>query len=453
MPQPAPRPIRRRHLWAAGLWLATGSGLSAQPATLPPPKPAPIVSGPVTEFATASPICNRYTLGEALSIAHGNHPQLAALRASMNAALLKQEGLGQVKRTTSIVSGLVIPDYDIRMEQSELGLLATRAELAQAEHEVTYGVVRCYYAVVYARAQAKVARELVEQLEVSLETIKKMVASKGGTAGGPKGPRPVTQNTVDQLAVGLGEARLRLIQAEEGATRARAALRQAMGLDPLCVADIVDDQLPEIPYVIPRDTVIAHAVTRRGEVQLAEIGADVTRLEVYAQWTRKLSLMTSTFANASDIHARPLPAGHHDPDYRPAALGPEMPDRLLGKAETRAAAAGQYAIRSAEVVRHTKSLVALEAEVAWARWAEATRQVAEARKAAASGRALINRQREAAGGAAQEDIAILNEASAARAFASLNEALYDQVIAIANLERVTAGGVRINFPTRTCPGR
>jgi len=449
MPHPAPRPIRRRHLWAAGLWLAAGSGLSAQPPTLPPPKPAPVVAGPATEFATATPVCHRYTLGEALSMAHANHPQLSALRASMNAALLKQEGLGQVKRTTSILSGLVIPDYEIRMEQSELGLMATRAELAQAEHEVTYGVVRCYYAIVYARAQAKVARDLVEQLEVNLETVKKIVAGKGGTVG----KRALTQNSVDQLTVGLGEARLRLIQAEEGATKARAALRQAMGLDPLCYADIVDDQLPEIPYAIPRDTVIAHAVTRRGEVQLAEIGADVTRLEVYAQWTRKLMLMTSTFANASDIHARPLPAGHHDPDYKPAALGPEMPDRLLGKAETRAAAAGQYALRSAEVARHTKSLVALEAEVAWARWTEATRKVAEARKAAASGRALINRQREAAGGAAQEDIAILNEASAARAFASLNEALYDQVIAIANLERVTAGGVRIDFPSRSCPGR
>ena len=188
MPKPRPRPSRRRHLWAAGLWLAAGSGVSAQPPTLPPPKPAPVVAGPVTEFATARPLCHRYTVGEALSIAHANHPQLAALRASMNAALLKQEGLGQVKRTTSIVSGLVIPDYEVRMQQSELGLLATRAELGQAEHEVTYAVVRCYYAIVYARAQEKVAQDLVEQLEVNLELVKRIVREgKGGTPGGAPG--------------------------------------------------------------------------------------------------------------------------------------------------------------------------------------------------------------------------------------------------------------------------
>jgi NACalpha-BTF3-like transcription factor len=130
-----------------------------------------------------------------------------------------------------------------------------------------------------------------------------------------------------------------------------------------------------------------------------------------------------------------------------------MPDRLVGKAGTRAATAGQYAARSAEVVRHTKSLVALEADVAWGRWAEASRKVSEARKAAVAGRALISRQREAAGGAPQEDIAILNEASAASAFAALNEALYDQVIAVANLERVTAGGIHVGFGDRICPGR
>ncbi|MBO0698124.1 MAG: TolC family protein, partial [Zavarzinella sp.] len=406
---------------------------------------------------TASPCPTRYTLKEALSVAHANHPQLSALKASMNAALLKQEGLGQVKRTTSIVSGLVIPDYEVRMQQSDLGLIAARAELAQAEHEVTYGVLRCYFSVVYARAQVKVARDLVEQLEVNLEKVRRIVGGKGGSAGGPafgaKSIRALTKTTENTLEVGLGEAQKQLIQAETGVDRARAALREAMGLDPLCRPDVVDDQLPEIAASIPRETVIAHAVTRRGEVQLAEIGADVTRLEVYAQWARKFALMTYTFANASDIHARPLPAGHHEPDYKPAAIGPEMPGRLVGKAETRAAQAGQYAVRSEEVARHAKSLVALEAEVAWTRWTEATRKVASARVAARAGREMIERNREAAGGAPAEEAAILGEVSAARAFASLNEALYEQVIALANLERVTAGGIHLGLGDRICPGR
>ena len=47
----------------------------------------------------------------------------------------------------------------------------------------------------------------------------------------------------------------------------------------------------------------------------------------------------------------------------------------------------------------------------------------------------------------KEDL-LLNEVSAVQSIASFNEALYDQIMAIANLERVTAGGVKINFAGR-----
>ena len=47
----------------------------------------------------------------------------------------------------------------------------------------------------------------------------------------------------------------------------------------------------------------------------------------------------------------------------------------------------------------------------------------------------------------REDV-LQNEVSASLALASLNEALYDQLVALADLERTTAGGVRVNFPGR-----
>jgi outer membrane protein TolC len=444
MPFSAPR---RRTFAAVGLWLAVATGLPAQPGDLPPPQPVPFASDPVEVLpapAAVGPV-TRYTLAEALRVAHASHPYLAASRASLNAAFLKQRGLGEVKRTTSIASGLFIPDYEVRMQQSDLGLKAAMIELAQWEHEVTYAVVRSYYTIVYARMQQKVARDLVEQLEVNMEQVKRILEGKGGARQGG-----VTANSKNQLQVVLSEARQRLIQAEVGADRARAALREAMGLDPMCQVDVVDDVVPDIKVpMIPLDTIKAHAVTRRGEVLLTEIGADVTRLEVCAQWARKMTLMAYTYANATDIHARPIPAGERDPDYKPGAIGPEMPDRLIGKASTRAATADQYAQRMAESARQARSLVALEAHVAWTRWLEASRKVKEARVAAQAGRELVERLREAAGGVLSKEDIILSEVSSTRAFAALNEALYEQISALANLERITAGGIRVDHPGRS----
>jgi hypothetical protein len=73
------------------------------------------------------------------------------------------------------------------------------------------------------------------------------------------------------------------------------------------------------------------------------------------------------------------------------------------------------------------------------------------RRAAASVRALTAREREAAGVAKdrqQREEALQNELSASLALKTLNDALYDQIVALANLERTTAGGVKVNFPGR-----
>jgi hypothetical protein len=340
-----------------------------------------------------------------------------------------------------------MPDYEVRMQQADLGLKAATIELAQWEHEVTYAVVRCYYTVVYSRMQQRVSRDLVRRLQADLEQVRQILAGKGGAVKGG-----VTKNDEDSLKVFIGEAQARLIQAEEGELRGRELLREAMGLDPMCRVDVVDEVLPEIkPPPILLDTVKAHAITRRGEVQLTQIGVDVTRLEACAQWARKFNLMSYTYANATDIHARPIPAGERYPDYKPAALGPDMPDRLIGKADTRAALAQQYAAKNAEVARHTQSLIAVEAGNAWGRWVEATRKVAVLREAADSGRAMVARRRAAAGGAMTKEEIITSEVFSTRAFASLNDAMYEQIVALADLERITAGGVRPDFPGRDGP--
>ena len=430
------RPTARRLLCAGGLWLAVAGIADAQPPTLPPPKPAPIPAPAPVVLPT--PLMTRYTLGEALSIAHAQHPQLAALRASMNATLLKGRGLGEARR----MAGIITPDLEFRQQQADLGFRASVAEYAQAEHEVTYAVVRCYFTVVYAREQIRVTRDLVEHLETNLEQVKKIVEGKSG------GVRGITKNTEDRLRVVVGEARLRLNQAEVGIDRARGVLREAMGMEPGCRVDAVDEHLPDVTAVLDRDIIVDHAVTRRGEVALAMIGADVTRLEACAQWAKKFTLRADTYARGADIHARPIPAAEREPNYKPGAVGPDMPTQLVGHRDTRKATADVYASRADAAAAQAKSLVGLEAEQAYWSYVQAARNVKDTRAAAKAARELSARQREAAGAIENRDDVLLNEVSAGRALASFNEALYDQITALANIERTTAGGVRVNFPGR-----
>jgi outer membrane protein TolC len=411
----------------------TSDVFAQQPPTLPNPKTAPIPAP--TPFA--SEVITRYTLAEALAIGHARHPQLAALNASKNAALMKQRGLDEVKRMAEIIT----PDLKYRQQQSDLGLKAAIAEYEQAKHEVTFAVVSCYYSVVYAREQSRVTKNFVDDLDENLARLKKIVEGKGGT-------KEISQNTVDKLVVAIGEARKKMILAETGTDRARAALREAMGLEPGARVDAADEVLPEIRAEIDRDTVIAHAITRRGEIQLVQIGADVTRLEACAQWARRLAITAYTYAIAADIHARPVPPSQRDPDYKPGAIGPEMPTRLLGNNDTRSKTAALYADRALSAVDQARSVICLEAENAYYRWVESVRNVKSSREAAQAGKKLIDRLREAAGGTLTKEDVLISEIAATQAQASFNEALYEQIVNLANLERITAGGVRVNFPGR-----
>ena len=380
----------------------------------------------------------RYTLNEALRVGHDTHPSIKALQSSLLASQHKIKGLNEAHFLTA---GLV-PDLKYRKQQVDLGVQACVAELAQAEHEVTYAVVRCFFTVIYAREQAKVAKDLVDQLDTYLEQVRKIVNSKGG------GVKGITKDTEDKMVILIAEARAKLEEADTGVARARAALREAIGLSPDAEIDTADELLPDVQAEFAKQAIVTHALSRRGEIQLAGIGAKVTQLEVVAQWSRKLSVRVPTFSNGGDLHAKPVPASTREPEYKPGAIPPEMPAELVGHQKTRTAIAQQYYERSEKVAEEARNLVALEAEVGFAKYVEASRKVAIYKEASKAARSLVDRQREAAGGNLTKEDILMNEVSAARAFASYNQSLYEQIIALANLERITSGGVRVNFPGR-----
>ena len=100
-----------------------------------------------------------------------------------------------------------------------------------------------------------------------------------------------------------------------------------------------------------------------------------------------------------------------------------------------------YKERACSVVEKTRGLITLEAEDAYFNWKEATDKVAAAREAAKLGKELAERTKRNRGiGNIKEEDLLQNDVLAGQATATYNEALFHQILALANIERITAGG-------------
>ncbi|HMC66649.1 MAG TPA: TolC family protein, partial [Gemmataceae bacterium] len=148
------------------------------------------------------------------------------------------------------------------------------------------------------------------------------------------------------------------------------------------------------------------------------------------------------YAAVADVHATLIPAGTSDGEYRPGALPPEMPTTLVGRRGDRMERARDFSDRAAAVVDKTRNLITLEATDAYLRWKETSDKVARTRDAATAGSRLATNTRDDFRSEQKvkiEDV-LTNEVLAGQARSSANEALYQNVLALAALERVTAGG-------------
>src|SRR5439155_13440607 len=146
-------------------------------------------------------------------------PALAAARSSLGAAYAGQRGINNLPRFAAFLS----KDVPVRRQQAGLGVVIAEAGLEQAEWETRYAVTRNYFSVIYARQQDEILKGLVGKLERALERAKDLVKAGGDTK--------LTQIDVDILTLNLELVRAKKVEAEVGVTRARAALREAIGLN------------------------------------------------------------------------------------------------------------------------------------------------------------------------------------------------------------------------------
>jgi len=380
-------------------------------------------SPPSQEPATTG---KEYGLAECLALGIQNHPRIAAQRASLAAAEDGVQALDSLR-----VPSLLVPDLPIRRHQASLGVTAAAAALEQAQRETAYAVTRTYFTVLYARDQERITRAVMDRLAATRDAAQKALDA---------GARDATAADVNRATVYLKLAETRHVQASQGVKRAVATLKEAMGLGSEASLAVRAGGLPKVDVQPSHDEIIAGALSRRAEIIRANIFAEVAGLEVEAQGTSHHS-RKDTFASGSDLHSTEVPQTEHNTQYRPGGVPPEMPARLVGSRAERVKHADSFHQRALAMVATTRNLMSLEAEDAFLRWDEAAMQAKAAREAANTGYTLaqdLNKDFTAGLKVKVEEV-IGAWVLTAQARGQYNEALYNKILALAELERVTAG--------------
>jgi outer membrane protein TolC len=341
-------------------------------------------------------------------------------------------------------------DLPVRRQQAGLGLTIARAGVLAAEGDAIYGVTYSYLAAVYATELLKVAddakKSLNDMLVLYNDALRKgarkdIFVSVPETNGNPR-----VGGHKDAIDTYLAIVEARRQQAVEGRERALAALREALG--DMDVAGKLPSTLPVISASLEQEQVIALAVARRGELIQATTLAHVVALEADAQAASHLPT-ARTFAAGSDIHVRPAPTGTYGLEYVPGSVAPEMPTQLVGCKADRIQQAHDYAARAEAVAAKTRNLVVLEAENAYRRWREKSTEAKKLDKAAVDADYYARRLREKFDLEREKyphlDNVLQSGITASRLRVDALEARFQALLALAMLERVTAGGLCLDF--------
>jgi hypothetical protein len=377
-------------LAAPGLLIATAD-LFAQDGPAPP-SALPAVVAPVDVPVLDLAACKAMALAR--------QPALAAAQASYSAAIARQHGLETLRLPTFLVR-----DLKVRREQAAVGVCIAQAEVERVKLDTLYSVTFSYLSVQYAIEQRKLVDKAIngEPPRTGLEEFLKRVKTLN-----------FRKEELDRVEAYLELARSRREETILGEERAKSALREAVAADPhLPLLLTATGQVCPNP-VVSKDQLLADALTRRPEILQVNLLAQVHGLEVDAQGAYKLLLRVPTFASGSDIHVRPLPAGSYDERYKPAAVGPEMPPVF-----------------------------------AYLRYLEAFNRLQSLEKAAKKAHEAFDRIDDRF---QKANVAIIRDWLEAGTLSmelqsQINQARYQMQVALAGLERATAGAFQAGFET------
>lgn len=377
------------------------------------------------------------TLEECVSLGLDKQPSVLAARASLGAAQAGLQGIDNL----GCVARCLAKDIEIRREQAVRGIAIATGGLVTAEYETRYAITRNYFSTMYAMAQHDVLKRVVERIESMRKQAKDLLK-----IGDPK--LKVTAIDLLKLELAVKEYQTRSIEAEVGMRKAVAALREAMGFGADFCFVVSPMPLPDTQPTFELCALIDLALNRRGEMAQAALAYQVTTLEVDAQSVKK-GLQVNTFAKAGDVHANPIPTGVSNKEYRPGAIAIEMPPYLAGHKADRVARAQELNSRAGAVVLKTRNLITLETEVMFHKWEESYRKAAGLKELRGLAARLVKSvQDEFVQGNVEGGEYLKTTAQDEKIQSELNEALYNHVLALAALERVTAGGFQPDYYRR-----
>jgi outer membrane protein TolC len=376
------------------------------------------------------------SLQDCIAIAMEKQPNIRAAYASLRATEIGTRSLTKLGPLAKILS----PDLPYRKMQAERGGTIGQADVLKVQQEAVYDVTRLYYTFIYARQQENTATEIIEQMEVFYDIAKELVE---------QGAQPnLNQFSLFRMEDAIAEVKSPRVTARTGQRKALAALKEAMGVEQSFSFVPRDLEMPLMGGEVTEEQVVSFALSRRPEMVLASAGVDAFRLEVCAQNAIPRRQKVPTLAFASDLHSRSVPSAHRNGEYRPGALSPEMPPNLVGSREDRVARAREYSNRQESVLEKTRNLVELEATNSYLDWLASVERLKIAKARFESSLKMIDLSRKSAPNIRDYGQLIINEGLAAKAQADFLEAVYENIKALATLDRVTAGGVKPDFPQK-----
>jgi len=337
-----------------------------------------------------------------------------------------------------------------------LGVTIAQASIVQAEAETLHGISAAYLGILYADQQIRLTNVGDQGIRQRIKDLQTLVTDP---MLGKQRRGVVLKQHEDLIQSFLYTLEGRVQEAEQGKLRALAALREAMGVAPDCPVDVPQRDLP-CPRLQPPPLaeLIALAVARRGEMIQATVFAEVVCLEIDAQAQSHRPNMR-TFASGSDIHAKLVPTGEPGGvNFRPAIVGPDMPSFLTGARDARVRQARDYYERAQATVAKARNLVTLEVEDLYRRWLEKAKKAEQLERAYKEAEKFSNSIKDQYRRVQREEYPNLDEVINAglitmRLQLEWKEAHYQALLALAALERATAGGFAVDFDAApTCAG-
>jgi len=383
------------------------------------------------------------TLGQCVAIAIERQPTLKAVKASMASTEVAYRSLLRLGTVGTILS----PDLEVRKQQAKRGLAAAASEYQKAHNEVVQDVTRLYYTAVYARQQEAIADGIIpalkEYIRIAIEILE--------NTPNPKDLEGLNGAKVEAMKYGLRRVQQKQAEARIGRKQAMAALRQVMAVEDRSFPFRVKDaELPVMEQKIPftKDFVVDLAVGRRPELALAAAGVDAFRLEVYAQGKIPFKRIVPTFASGVDLHAKEIPQASRGKDYRPGGIIPELPAQLVGTKFDRVCRAMAFSQKADAVFEGVRGLVILEAENTYFDLELSGERLRLAKEKLDLGMSIQKFARLNAANTKAKDVLVQAEILAAEAQSDYVEAVYQHLLSLAALERVTAGGIQPAFTER-----